>query len=80
VSNPCQQSGHVDRSVPYTELLIGWGRGPGSEGGGWLGVDVGYTVDGRSYILSIGYSILICGPAVPQRYCSPPSQPAPSSP
>ena len=76
VSNPCQKPGSVDRNVPYTELLIGWGRSSGKDGGGWLGLDVNYTVDGRQYILAIAYSILICGPAVPARYCAEPSKPS----
>jgi hypothetical protein len=50
---------------PYTELLIGM-TVINSDGGGWQGVDVGYTVGGRHRILVINYGILICGNSVPQ--------------
>jgi hypothetical protein len=58
-----------DRSVPYTELLIGFGRGTGTSGGGWMGVDVGYTAGGHHHVVSLGYDLLICGSAAPARYC-----------
>jgi hypothetical protein len=65
----CQPGPNPDRSVPYTELLIGFGRGPSTSGGGWMGVDVGYTAGGHHHVVSIGYDILICGSAAPARFC-----------
>jgi hypothetical protein len=58
VSIPCQRAtwGSI-----YTELLIGFGRGTGTDGGGWRGIKVGYTVGGRHRIVTLGYNMLICG-------------------
>jgi hypothetical protein len=64
----CQHP-NPDPSVPYTELLIGFGRGTGTSGGGWMGVDVGYTAGGHHHVVSLGYDLLICGSAAPARYC-----------
>lgn len=47
----------------YTELLIGLGR-TGVEGGGWAGIEVAYTVAGRSYVLTLHHEIAICGTLV----------------
>ena len=59
----------LDPTAPYTELLIGLALVNG-DGGGWQGVDVHYTVGGRSRILAIDFGVLICGRAVPS--CVPP--------
>ena len=48
--------------VTYTELLVGFAA-VGTNGGGWLGIDVGYTVGGRHRIVSLNYDQLICGPS-----------------
>ena len=64
----CQPQ-NPDWSIPYTELLIGFGRGTGSSGGGWMGVDVGYTAGGHHHVVSLGYDFLICGSAAPARFC-----------
>jgi hypothetical protein len=44
----------------YTELFIGLSR-VGTDGGGWEGLAVHYTVDGRDYILLIDHGMGICG-------------------
>lgn len=46
--------------VTYTELLVGFAA-TGPDGGGWLGIDVGYSVGGRHYTVSFRYDQLICG-------------------
>jgi hypothetical protein len=61
VSTPCQRATFGSM---YTELLIGFGRGTGTDGGGWRGIKVGYTVGGRHRIVTLGYNILICGSSV----------------
>jgi len=61
VSVPCQKNGLPST---YTELLIGFGRGTGTDGGGWRGINVGYLVGGRHRIVTLGYNILICGSSV----------------
>ena len=70
VTYKCQPS-DPDPAVPYTELLIGVapidGTLPG--GGGWIGVDVGYSVGGRHHVVQLGDDVFICGPAVPHPYC-----------
>jgi hypothetical protein len=58
VSTPCQR---VAMGSTYTELLIGFGRGTGTDGGGWRGIKVGYMVGGRHRIVTLGYNMLICG-------------------
>jgi hypothetical protein len=78
VSSHCQHP-ILDPTIPYTELDLGFGRTPDSSGGGWLGVDVGYNSGGRHHVVSLNYNFLICGPAVPQKFCAPPSSPGPSA-
>jgi hypothetical protein len=51
------------RSGPYTELLIGLGKS-GNDGGGWKGIEVGYTAADRHRIVVLNHNILICGPSV----------------
>jgi hypothetical protein len=67
----CQHP-HLDRTVPYSELILGFGRGSETGGGGWLGVDVGYTSGGHHHVVSLGYYFMICGPAAPAQYCGGP--------
>ena len=64
---------------PYTELLLGF-SGMGSDGGGWRGISVHYTVSGHDYVAQLGYDVLMCGPAIePEAECHPPpSSPSPS--
>jgi hypothetical protein len=57
--------------MPYDELLVGIGRvTPSDDGGGWMGVDIGYSMGGRHYVVSLGYDILICGRSVGPPYCA----------
>ena len=62
--------------VTYTELLVGLAA-VGTDGGGWLGIDVGYTVGGRHRIVSLGYDVLICGTSTSAECAggAPPSDP-----
>jgi hypothetical protein len=78
VDGRCQYT-NPDRSLPYTELVIGFGRNADPSGGGWLGLDVGYTSGGHHYVVLLGYDFLICGPAAPSQYCHQPSQTPPPS-
>lgn len=64
------QGPNPDTSKPYTELLLGFARGNGSEGGGWYGVDVGYNVGGKHHVVELRYDILMCGTAVTTDYCA----------
>ena len=71
VSNPCTN----DPNAPVTELLIGIEVGVDpADGGGWQGVDVGYTVAGRHRILAINRNLLICGTSTVAE-CSAPATP-----
>lgn len=78
VDNRCQNP-VVDKSIPYTELVLGFSRTSDPSGGGWLGVDVGYNAGFRHHVVSLNYNFLICGPAAPQQFCAAPSTPTPSS-
>ena len=69
VSNPCGQSPNTGG---YTELLIGLGR-VGIDGGGWQGLEIGYTVGGRHRILAVRYDVEICGTTVS---CEVPASPS----
>jgi len=68
VTHPCQFS-NPDPSVSITELDVGVAEFPGSAGGGWMGLDIGYTDRGHHHVLSTGWNILACGPAMPAVYC-----------
>jgi hypothetical protein len=61
VSTRCTKSG---LAPTYTELLIGFDRKAGLDGGGWRGIKVGYTVGGRHRAVILGFDILVCGPSV----------------
>jgi hypothetical protein len=63
VSTPCSEPAN---SGAYTELMIGLGR-EGDDGGGWNGIDVGYSVAGRHRVLVIAHDLFICGPAVAEQ-------------
>ncbi len=57
----------------YTELLIGLGL-TSDDGGGWKGIEVRYSVDGRSRTLVIDHDLLICGASVSAECSRPASQ------
>jgi hypothetical protein len=57
VSTPCQG---VVESPQYTELLLGFQR-VGSDGGGWAGIYVDYSVDEQQNALQIDHDVMICG-------------------
>jgi len=46
--------------LAWTEILIGL-RANGTDGGGWRGVSISYTVGGRSRILLANEYLVICG-------------------
>ena len=69
VTDRCQGP-NPDMSKPYTELLLGFAKGSGTEGGGWYGVDVGYFVGGQHHIVELRYDILMCGTTVTSDYCA----------
>jgi hypothetical protein len=58
---PCSPKAHG----PYTELLVGIGKPPGSTGGGWVGIDVAYRVGARQYVVTLPQSYYACGPSAP---------------
>jgi hypothetical protein len=68
VTHRCQYP-MVDRSIPITELVLGFSRTSDPSGGGWVGVDVGYTSGIRHHVVSLRYNFLVCGPAAPQEFC-----------
>lgn len=68
VTTPCTH----DPRATTTELLIGLGI-TSDDGGGWRGVDVGYTVGGRHRILAVNERLFICGTSVAQECAGPPS-------
>ena len=78
VSVLCQR-GRPSPPVTYTELLVGFAA-VGTDGGGWLGIDVGYTVGGRHRIVSLGYDQLICGTSLEPQCDHGSASPGPSSP
>jgi hypothetical protein len=49
----------------YTELDLGFARTPGTRGGGWTGINIAYRVGTRQYVVTLGYTVYVCGPAVP---------------
>ena len=52
-----------DANADYTELLVGLGR-VGTDGGGWEGLKIAYTVDGQAYTLVVDHDMEICGTSV----------------
>lgn len=56
---------------PYTELLVGLEL-TSLVGGGWQGIDIGYTAAGRHRILEIDQNFLICGTSVSCAIPTPP--------
>jgi hypothetical protein len=62
VWTPCisEQSGHYG---PYTELLVGLGL-VSADGGGWQGIEVSYSIEGRHRVLVLDHDLLICGQSV----------------
>jgi hypothetical protein len=61
VTAPCSS----DLTSAYTELDLGFTRAPGTEGGGWTGINVGYRVDHQQFVVTLGYDVYVCGPAIP---------------
>ncbi|MBA3687581.1 MAG: hypothetical protein H0W81_01895 [Chloroflexi bacterium] len=59
----------------YAELLIGLAQ-EGITGGGWEGIEISYSVNGRSFVLVLHHDIAICGTAVS---CSPPGSSLPAT-
>jgi hypothetical protein len=56
-------------SDPIT-LLIGFGRDPGTQGGAWSGIDIGYTSGWRHRVVSLqGWTFAVCGPQAPPEAC-----------
>jgi hypothetical protein len=47
----------------YTELLLGFER-TGDTGGGWHGIDVGYSYAGRHRVVSLAYDLCFLGSLV----------------
>lgn len=68
VRNRCSVSNRYPPG-PYDELDIGLQRVPGSEGGGWKGVDVAYAVGGSRYVVTLAYGLYTCGTSVPRKLC-----------
>jgi len=66
---------HFSPDGPYTELLIGLSsiKDDGGMGGGWNGVDVGYTYGGRHRVLMIKIGLYFCGTSV-AAFCHTPTQ------
>ena len=60
VRTPCADA---EPDAPYTELLVGLGI-VNEVGGGWDGVDVHYTSQGRAFVLSVQRQLFICGTAI----------------
>jgi hypothetical protein len=66
-----------DPSAPITELLVGF-TVDGNSGGGWEGVDIGYSIGSTHHILEVGETIVRCGSGVDPGLCGPPL-PSPST-
>ena len=54
---------HDQPPQTYTELLLGFER-DGDNGGGWHGIDIGYTFAGRHRIVSLAYDFCFQGSAI----------------
>jgi hypothetical protein len=67
VTQPCHIH-NPDPSAISAELDFGV-REPGTNGGGWMGLDIGYTSRGHHHVLSTPWNILVCGPAVAPEHC-----------
>ncbi len=50
-------------NAPYTELMLGFGRGPLGVGGGWQGTEVGYNAGPRHHVVTLNYQFFVCGSA-----------------
>jgi hypothetical protein len=72
IESRCQDIQHQDGKV-YTELVIGIAP-IAANGGGWLGIDVGYYTGWRHHVVTIPWAFVICGPGLPSEVenCSPP--------
>jgi hypothetical protein len=67
IDTPCSDDGQG----VYTELLIGLEL-TGPEGGGWQGIDIGYTAAGQRHVVGLEHDLFICGSALPDRCVSDP--------
>ena len=61
---------------PYTELLVGLGYAT-SDGGGWRGIDIGYTSGGRHHVVQLDHDLLVCGSSVAAQ-CTESTSPSPT--
>jgi hypothetical protein len=61
VTAPCSS----DVTGRYTELDLGFTRAPGTRGGGWTGINIGYRVGSQQYVVTLAYQVYVCGPAIP---------------
>jgi hypothetical protein len=61
----------VEPGARVIELIVGLAA-TGTDGGGWLGADVFYSVADRHYVLEIDNHMLICGTATAAECAGPP--------
>jgi hypothetical protein len=73
IESRCEDARHQDGKL-YTELVLGLAP-VASNGGGWLGIDVGYYSGWRHHVVTIPWAFVICGPGLPGdvENCPPPS-------
>ena len=76
VTTPCSDASNPD--APYTELDLGLTQAPNAPGGGWLGVNVGYTAGWRHHVVTLNYDYIFCGAGAPPRYCARLATPSPA--
>lgn len=69
VSTACDSS---NLSVTRTELDVGLAP-DGTDGGGWDGLEVGYSVGFRHHVLRIESIVAVCGFSVPRWLCGGPA-------
>jgi hypothetical protein len=62
VTTACSSSGPP---ADYTELDLGFGRGTGTDGGGWTGLKISYRGAAQKYVLTVNDEIYVCGSAIP---------------
>lgn len=75
VTQPCPPPGAMPQR--YTELDIGFAR-IGTDGGGWRGIDIGYTVGGSPMVVRLNHDLLVCGASVAVDCAGPPGATAAS--
>jgi hypothetical protein len=72
VSTSCDPN---NLSTAQSELDVGVAP-EGTDGGGWDGLAVGYTVGWRHHVLTINSIVVVCGPSVPDDICAGPTRPS----